>query len=98
MAHRRLLFAASERQALKRNAGAGETALKLWALKESIGKAQGTGVWDMLTGARLAIVDGKVRWLAPPPGGREADDCNRPIRTAGCRWATLARGTLGSVP
>lgn len=63
-------FAEAERQCLcGLGSGASGRALALWTLKECIVKSVGQSLWDGLAGVEVAIENGRLCWLTPPPDG-----------------------------
>ena len=49
------------------------TAMALWGLKESVVKADGNTIWEGLSAVSLAFDGNRIRWLSPPPGGRDSE-------------------------
>ena len=53
-------------------ADAAQGALALWLLKESVVKANGSTVWEGLSGVKLALQGKHIRWLSAPMDGPES--------------------------
>ena len=67
-------FSEEERRQLELlGADAGERALELWALKESVVKALGETVWDGLRKVSLGVTPPNITWNTLPPRGKEDD-------------------------
>lgn len=80
-------------------------ALKLYALKESIVKADGNTIWQGLSNISLSIAGGRIGWTSTPPSGVEADwtlslgyHRERYLLALGQRLATTSHGERAGRP
>ncbi len=80
------------RQLDSQGADAAEGAMALWLLKESVVKANGSTVWEGLSGVKLALQGKHVQWLSAPMDGPESNwflMCGR--YQAGCSLALAVK-------